>query len=140
MAESSFSGRLVIRLVDGPAPKIPWREIQGAGAIVTFTGAVRPMENGKPLLALYYTSYDPMAESELRRISEHAANQHGLLYVELIHSRGLVDAGKASLQLLIAAAHRKSAIQAMDQVIDELKRDVPIWKTPVYSNDEGVSE
>lgn len=116
------------------------RDIEGAGAIVTFTGAVRPTEDGQPLLALHYTSYDPMAERELHRIAEQAARQHRLLYVELIHSRGRVDACQASLQLLIAAAHRKPAIHAMDQIIDALKQDVPIWKTPVYSNDGGGSE
>ena len=116
------------------------RGIEGAGAIVTFTGAVRPTEDDQPLLALYYTSYDPMAERELHRISEQAVSQHGLLYVELIHSRGRVDAGEASLQLLIAAVHRKPAIQAMDQIINALKRDVPIWKTPVYPDEGGGSE
>lgn len=98
------------------------------------------MEDGQPLSALHYTSYDPMAERELQRISEKAARRHDLLYVELIHSRGRVDAGEASLQLLIAAAHRKPAILAMDQIIDALKRDVPIWKTPIYSADGGRSE
>lgn len=112
------------------------RNIEGAGAIVTFTGAVRPTEDGQPLLALHYTSYDPMAKRELQRIAEQAARQHSLLYVELIHSRGRVDAAQASLQLLIAAAHRKPAIDAMDQIIDALKQDAPIWKTPIYSVEE----
>ena len=94
------------------------------------------MEDGAPLLALDYTTYDPMAERELHRIAQQALQQHGLLRVHLLHSRGAVGVGEVSLRLIVAAAHRKPALAAMDQIIDALKRDVPIWKRPVFAQTE----
>lgn len=129
--------RVVIEWVEGPAPAIQAPPILGAGAVVNFTGIVRPTEDRRPLLALHYSRYDPMAQRELQRIAEHALARHGLLFVHLTHSIGRVDAGEASLQLRVAAAHRKPAITAIDGIIDAMKRDVPIWKMPVYAEDRG---
>jgi molybdopterin synthase catalytic subunit len=42
-----------------------------------------------------------------------------------------VPVGACSLRLLVAAAHRKPALKAMDEFIDALKRDIPIWKEAV---------
>jgi len=129
--------RVVIEWVEGPAPAIQAPPILGAGAVASFTGIVRPTEDHRPLLALHYSRYDPMAQRELHRIAEYALARHRLLFVQFIHSIGRVDAGEASLQLLVAAAHRKPAIAAIDEIIDAMKRDVPIWKMPVYAEDRG---
>ena len=129
--------RALIELIDGPVPELPTPCVEGAGAVLVFAGVVRPDEDGQRLRGLDYTSYDPMAESQLRRIAEHAIRKHGLLHVQIIHSRGFVAAGAVSLRLTVASAHRKAALIAMDEILDDLKRDAPIWKSPIYVEDQG---
>lgn len=121
-------------MIDRPVAELLPTTIEGAGAVVHFHGVVRPEESGKMLNGLDYSSYDPMAERELRRIAEHAVGRFGLLFVGITHSRGFVAANAASLLLVVAAAHRKPALAGMDNILDMLKRDVPIWKRPVWDD------
>lgn len=120
-------------MIDRPVGPMPDEAVEGAGAVVCFRGVVRREESGRQLEGLVYTSYDPMAARELKRIAHRAAEQFGLLYVGITHSRGFVRIHETSLRLVVAAAHRKPALSAMDTILDELKRDVPIWKRPVWA-------
>lgn len=124
-----------IRIIDGPLPatRLDWRPA-GAGAVVWFEGIVRPEEEGRPIAALDYEVYEPMASRQLGRLSESLAGQHALVAIGVEHSRGRVGVGECSFRLRIAAIHRKEAIAAMDQFIDQLKKDVPIWKKPIFAD------
>jgi molybdopterin synthase catalytic subunit len=121
-----------VRLVDGPlAPPAPWRPA-GSGAVVVFEGIVRPREAERPLAALIYEAYEPMSSRELGRLAREVAERHGVLAVDLEHSRGRVPAGALSFRLRVAATHRKSAIGALDELIDRMKQGVPLWKVPEW--------
>lgn len=126
-----------VQIVEGPVPPHvvqaaaatePFAGAGGAGAIIEFRGVVRPTEHGEPIDALEYEAYEPMAQRELARIARAIASRHGLIGLRLWHSRGRVPAGACSLWIVIASAHRKAAIAAVDELVDELKREVPIWK------------
>lgn len=123
-----------IEIVDGPvSPEVVQaiaasEGFASAGAIIEFRGVVRPTEAGAPIDGLHYEAYEPMAERELERIVRAVSVRHGLIGLRLWHSRGRVEAGACSLWIVIASAHRKPAIAAVDELVDELKRDVPIWK------------
>lgn len=120
-----------VAIVDGPlegaSPSGPWPA--GAGAMVEFLGVVRATEDDRLIEALEYQAYLPMAEQELRRLAELIVETHGLIAIGVWHSRGRVPAGRASFRLVVASAHRKQALAAMDEFIDRMKRDVPIWKS-----------
>lgn len=123
-----MSDHVRAEIVDGPLPEAePWM-VPGAGAILTFEGRVRPEENGRPISALEYESYDPMARAELLRLAREAAQRFGLLGVEVVHSRGRVPVRRCSFRLRVAAVHRKEALAAVDWYVDRLKQEVPIWK------------
>ena len=82
--------------------------------------------------ALDYQTYEPMAQSMIAQIGNELIAKHGLFGMFVIHSRGRVRVGECSFRLTIAARHRKEALKAMDEFIDRLKQDVPIWKKPVW--------
>ena len=119
-----------IQIVDGPVRRDGPPSFDGAGAVIEFLGVVRSLEGTEPIEALGYETYEPMAERELERIALGAIERHRLIGVQLWHSRGRVPAGQASLRVIVAAERRKAALAATDELIDELKRDVPIWKCP----------
>ncbi len=114
----------------GAPPRRP--DDPGCGAWVVFEGVVREDEGGKAVEALDYTAYQPMAEDQLMLIARDVMRDHGLSYLMVEHSRGVVPVGGCSFRLSIASGHRKEALAAMDEFIDRMKRDVPIWKQPVW--------
>lgn len=126
-----------VRIIDGPVPA-PLRAWAGgdpdaaAGAVVTFLGVVRAQEQGRPIVALDYQAYEPMATRQLLVIARELASASGLIRVGVTHSRGRVPVGAASLRVEIASPHRAEALETMGRLLDRLKREVPIWKTPVY--------
>ena len=121
-----------VHILDGPlGPQAPPREIPGAGAALCFEGIVRPLEAGTAIVALDYEAYEPMAGNLLRRLGEDVSRRHGLLDLSVEHSRGRVRAGECSFRLRVASPHRPEALRAVEEFVDRMKRDVPIWKTPV---------
>jgi molybdopterin synthase catalytic subunit len=104
---------------------------EGAGAVVSFEGRVRPLENGRTIRGLCYEAYEPMARDMLLTIGEETVDRYGLVGLCVEHSKGLVLVGECSFRLQIAGRHRREALAAMSQFINRLKRDVPIWKTAV---------
>ena len=129
-----MSVRIQAEIHDGPLPpQVPGEDWPDAGAVITFLGIVRPTENGRLLIALDYETYDPMAANMLRERAEKVATQYNLLGVYVEHSRGRVPVGQCSFRLTIASAHRQEGLQAMAGFIDQMKQDVPIWKTAVWA-------
>ncbi len=125
-----------VKLVEGPLDAnlsgAEWlAEYDGYGAKVVFEGIVRPTEGGSPIKGLRYEAYEPMTSQELHRLATQILEKHSVLAILVEHSVGLVKAGEASFRLTVASAHRKEAIAAADEFIDEMKRQVPIWKNLV---------
>ncbi len=121
-----------VRIVDGALPVVT-RGAAGAGAVVCFEGVVRGEEEGRALKGLEYSAYEPMATRSLHALAERTIERHGVLGVDVWHSRGYVGVGEASFRLIVWSAHRAEGLVAMGEFIDEMKRDVPIWKAPVWA-------
>lgn len=117
----------------GPARPL---HLAQAGASLCFEGVVRDMEDGRPLEALMYESYDPMTLRELETLGRDVATRHGLLGLSVEHSKGPVPAGQVSFRLQVASVHRAESIRAIDEFINRLKREVPLWKVPVWRGGE----
>lgn len=110
-----------------------------SGAAIRFEGIVRRDESDpdqagaiRPLAALEYQTYDPMARRELEHLARRTAARHRLHAIMALHSRGRVPVGEVSLVLVVSGGHRAEAIAALTEFIDHLKQDVPIWKRPVW--------
>ncbi|HTV46802.1 MAG TPA: molybdenum cofactor biosynthesis protein MoaE [Phycisphaerae bacterium] len=125
---------ITVELRDGPLVGWSGPPEAHAGAVVRFEGIVRPQEDGRSISGLDYTAYEPMASRELKRLADSAMCDFDLQSITVLHSRGFVPVGRCSFILLIVAMHRRPALAAMDWFIDALKRDVPIWKHPVWVN------
>lgn len=98
------------------------------GAVLVFEGIVRNHHGGRAVTHIDYQAYPAMAEEELRRLAEEIAAAFPITRLLLAHRIGLVRVGEASLFVAIGSHHRRAAIEALDRLVDELKRRVPIWK------------
>ncbi len=98
------------------------------GAAVYFLGVVRSTEAGQAISALEYEAFVPMAEHQFHLLFDQAESRWPLESVRLVHRLGRVAAGEASLWVEVLAAHREEAFAAIQFIISEMKRVVPIWK------------
>ncbi len=122
--------RVQVRLTEGALGKMgAVSATPGAGAWIAFDGIVRPSEDGEPIEGLEYEAYRPMADQQLEIIGKELGEKHGLISMEIEHSIGFVPNFACSFRLLIESEHRKEGLLAMDEFIDRLKQDVPIWKS-----------
>jgi len=100
----------------------------GMGAAVYFLGVVRGAEEGRPISALEYEAFGPMAERQFHLVFDQAEARWPLESVRLCHRIGRVAVGEASLWIEVVAPHREEAFAACQFIISEMKRVVPIWK------------
>jgi molybdopterin synthase catalytic subunit len=100
----------------------------GMGAAVYFLGLVRGTEEGRPISALEYEAFQPMAEHQFHLLFDQAQTRWPLESVRLVHRLGRVAAGEASLWMEVVAPHREEAFAACQFIVSEMKRVVPIWK------------
>ena len=110
----------------------PRSDIAGTGAVVDFWGVVRPIEDGREIEGIDYETHHEMAEHQLERIAEQAAELFGLKLVIIHHRIGFIAVGEASLFLRVASPHRSEGFRASQWIVDELKKKVPIWKRPRF--------
>jgi molybdopterin molybdotransferase len=98
------------------------------GAWVEFRGVVRAEEDGRPIAALEYEAYSPMAEQEMRRILAEFAARRPCQFARVIHRVGVVPVGETAVHVGVGASHRAEALALLAEFMDRLKQDVPIWK------------
>ncbi len=101
-----------------------------AGAVIAFQGIVRNMEDGVPINAIDYESFNEMACHQFELIFEDIDRQWPIESVRLVHRIGVVPVNEPSLWIEIIASHRAEAFAACQFLIDEMKVRVPIWKQP----------
>ena len=111
-------------------------EDPGAGAVVTFEGWVRNLNEGKPVIALEYEVYDELAVKEGQRILQEGLDRWELKAVHAVHRSGKLVVGDCAVWVGVAAGHRAQAFEACRAIIDELKQRVPIWKKEYYEDGE----
>ncbi len=98
------------------------------GGICLFVGTIRNHNKGKTVTHLDFESYAPMARKEMQRIADAAQVNHGLHTVCLHHRVGQLEIGDIAVIIAVSSHHRAAAFAGCEEVIDELKQHVPIWK------------
>ncbi len=125
---------VTVHIPNGPLrPATPFLPT-GAGAVLTFEGVVRPLEDGRRLLSLEYEHYPPMTQREMTDLAHIILREFKLTALDCEHRVGVVAVGEVSFRLRVAAPHRPAAIAAVDAFVARMKQIVPIWKNPVFED------
>jgi molybdenum cofactor synthesis domain-containing protein len=110
-------------------------EHNAAGAVVTFGGVVRDHDGGRGVQELEYTGH-PSADEVIAEVAaDIAARFEGVRALAVSHRIGLLKIGDVALGCAVAAEHRKQAFSACSELVDEVKRRLPIWKRQVFDDD-----
>lgn len=106
------------------------------GGIDVFIGTVRNATKGRPVLRLEFEAYEPMALSEMKKLTDHALQQWPVQRIAIHHRVGTLQVGEVPVVIAVAAAHRSAAFDACRFLIDTLKQTVPIWKKEIFEDGE----
>ncbi|WP_372479952.1 molybdopterin synthase [Halomicrobium sp. HM KBTZ05] len=108
-----------------------------AGAIATFTGRVRERDDpdDTPTEYLEFEKYEGVADEKLATIRDDLCARDGVFEVALYHRTGVVEAGEDIVFVVVLAGHRREAFRAVEDGIDRLKDEVPLFKKEVTVED-----
>lgn len=107
------------------------------GAHAVFLGQVRADEiNGNKVMGIEYNAYEEMANKVFYEIREECFKKFEIICMHIYHSKGLVKAGEISLFVFVSSKHRKTAFEACEWVVEEIKKQVPIFGKELFENNE----
>ncbi|MEF8785355.1 MAG: molybdopterin synthase [Haloarculaceae archaeon] len=109
-----------------------------SGAIATFTGRVRGKEHDDdtPTEFLEFERYDEVATERMATIREELEAREGVFEVLLHHRTGVVEYGEDIVFVVVLAGHRQEAFATVEDGINRLKDEVPLFKKEVTVDDE----
>lgn len=109
------------------------------GAHSIFLGQVRnDIIDGKEVAAIEYSSYEPMALEKMHEIREEIFSRYNLTCMHIHHSLGIVKAGEISLFVFTSSKHRRDAIDACNELVELIKKELPVWGKEIFITGDHV--
>jgi len=105
------------------------------GAVSTFVGYVRNINDKKSVTSIDLEVYLEMAEKSLLEICDQAKKNWQLIDILVIHRFGSLKVNQKIVLVATFAIHRHDSIAACNYIMDYLKKDAPFWKKEYYDND-----
>jgi len=98
------------------------------GAIASFIGTVRDVNDAAAVTGLTLEHYPGMTEQALTDIVGEARRRFTILDALVVHRVGALRPGDQIVLVVITSAHRGTAFDACEYVMDMLKTRAPFWK------------
>lgn len=116
-------------------------ERAAAGAVVTFAGVVRDHDGGRAVDGLTYSAHPSAAAVVAEVAADVAARTTGVRALAVSHRVGALRIGDVALACAVAADHRQQAFATCAELVDEVKRRLPVWKHQAFADgsDEWVN-
>lgn len=113
-----------------------WLGRPRVGALVTFLGLMRDMNEGTRVSRMTLEHYPGMTEKALADIAEEAAGRWDLTGIRIIHRVGSLEPQDPIVLVAVTSSHRGAAFRACEFLIDYLKTKAPFWKKEVTEDGE----
>jgi len=107
------------------------KQTEEAGAIAVFVGTVRGTRGDEKVLRLEYEAHEDLAVNSMKKIVEETKAKYEILDAVIQHRLGAVNVGEDVMYVLVASRHRAEAFQALSEIVERVKHEVPIWKKEV---------
>ena len=111
--------------------------LDGCGAVVSFLGITRGIEGDAEVLRLEFDAWQEQLSSVLHGLAEEAIEVHKVRCVAMAHRVGSVGPEEPIVSIHVGSPHRKEAFRACEWLIDELKKQAPLWKKEVTNKGES---
>ncbi len=98
------------------------------GAVVSFIGTVRDLNDGQGVDTLTLEHYPGMTEKSLEAICGQARGRWDLEDLLVVHRYGVLRPLDQIVLVITTSAHRGEAFAACEFIMDFLKTQAPFWK------------
>jgi len=98
------------------------------GAVVTFLGTVRDMNDGSQVKGMTLEHYPGMTEKSLEEIITKTKARWDIYQTLVIHRVGPLQPEDQIVLVAVSSAHRGEAFAACEYIMDYLKTAAPFWK------------
>lgn len=98
------------------------------GAIVSFVGQVRDINDGSNVSTLTLEHYPGMTEKALQGIVDQAKQRWDIFDALVVHRVGTLQPTDQIVLVVVSGAHRGEAFDACEFIMDYLKTEAPFWK------------
>jgi molybdopterin synthase catalytic subunit len=100
----------------------------GVGAVASFVGTVRDRNDGLGVSAMELEHYPGMTEKAIEAMIDEALRRFDIRAARVIHRVGPLAPLDQIVLVVVTSAHRGSAFQACEFLMDYLKTQAPFWK------------
>jgi molybdopterin synthase catalytic subunit len=100
----------------------------GVGAVVSFIGTVRDRSHDAAVSAMELEHYPGMTESAIEAMIAAACQRFDIRAARVVHRIGLLQPRDQIVLVVVTSAHRGTAFQACEFLMDYLKTQAPFWK------------
>ncbi|WP_040726885.1 molybdopterin synthase catalytic subunit MoaE [Thiomicrorhabdus sp. Kp2] len=104
------------------------------GAVVSFVGTVRDINEGDEVSVLELEHYPGMTEKALEKIRLEAHQRWKLESSLIIHRIGKMYPTDQIVLVAVSSRHRENAFYASHFIMDYLKTNAPFWKKETLPN------
>ena len=98
------------------------------GAVASFIGVVRDLNEGDSVSGMTLEHYPGMTEKALQAIVEEARARWAFVDAAVVHRIGELKPLDQIVLVIVAGAHRGEAFAACEFIMDYLKTRAPFWK------------
>ena len=106
------------------------------GALVSFVGQVRDVNDGNNLNTLTLEHYPEMTQKALQAIELEAKTRWNIIDSLIIHRVGTLKPQDQIVLVAVTSAHRGEAFNACEFMMDYLKTSAPFWKKEATNQGE----
>ena len=110
------------------------------GALVSFVGQVRDINDGDAINTLTLEHYPEMTQKSLEAIDNEAKTRWQLIDTLIIHRFGTLKPQDQIVLVAITCSHRGDAFKACEFIMDYLKTSAPFWKKEATNKGESWVE
>ena len=104
------------------------RDNPGIGAIASFIGVVRDLNDGDSVAEMTLEHYPGMTEKSVEDIIAQARARWQVMNALVIHRIGTLKPLDQIVLVVVSSAHRGDAFAACEFIMDFLKTRAPFWK------------
>ncbi|WP_343560852.1 molybdenum cofactor biosynthesis protein MoaE [Sphingobacterium sp.] len=106
------------------------------GAHSIFLGQIRADQvDGKTVRAIDYSINRELALLKMAEIRQAVFDKYPLACMHVYHSEGLVLVGEICFFVFTSSAHRRAAIDACEELVERIKKEMPIWGKEIFEDD-----
>ena len=98
------------------------------GAIASFVGVVRDVNEGEAVAEMVLEHYPGMTEKAIEEIIGQATGRWSIFDALVVHRVGLLKPADQIVLVVVTSGHRGDAFAACEFIMDYLKTRAPFWK------------